>query len=628
MKSLSAFLPTWTEAVGWTLLNSLWQSLLVLLLVILVLRLIPSLHSQARYVFSCVALLFFVAINVLTLAAILNNTETATSALSITLSSDGSSSIGSTLHAISISSFSESFISWIDSSMNWIITAWFAGALFFSLRMITGWWYVDRLKSEANIVTDEWSDLLQSLSAQLGVKQIVTLAQSTKIETPVVLGFVKPIVLVPIGMFSGLTTEQIETIFIHELAHIKRHDYLINLIQSFIETIFFFNPFIWIISNIIRREREYCCDDAVIQKRHNAAVYARALTTLEHARLSRSSFAVSLAENKNQLLNRIKRLMEKSVKNYSGKDRLIPALLLVIGLLCASWLTIKNEKTFTASVDDSVLQDTTKRKKKSGKSPAKITQESEKELSKDESGEPVTYTLSMKQPGADPLVYEFNFKNRRNWEELKEQFEVKFKDKFKDFYKNNSKDFDKLMEEMREKFEEDFELQQYKFEEHEFPVLGWQDWDEEAIAPIMAIPDIDVINPNELEELQALAEVDRAEVLEHLEELEALNDVHVEQLAEEMEEHALELQEHARDLEVAELAMLEMEGRMKSFERQLTKELVKDGYIKEGDEIKSINWDDNGSIEINGKKIKEADEKKYHTIHRKYFKSGNFRYVQ
>src|SRR5690606_8513761 len=103
-----------------------------------------------------------------------------------------------------------------------------------------------------------------------------------------------------------------------------RHDYIINLFQSLLETIFFFNPFVWMISSAIRREREFCCDDEVVRRNGSPLTYAKALAQLEEIRHSKPVFALSLAENKNQLLNRIKRIMEKSAKNYSGRERIIP----------------------------------------------------------------------------------------------------------------------------------------------------------------------------------------------------------------------------------------------------------------------------------------------------------------
>src|SRR5690606_16836980 len=106
----------------------------------------------------------------------------------------------------------------------------------------------------------------------------------------------------------------------------------INFIQSVVETIFFFNPFVWILSRLIRREREYCCDDLVVRRYGSARVYADALVQLAETRLSAHGFALSLAEEKNQLLTRIRRIMERSVNNPSGRNRIIvPALLLAVG---------------------------------------------------------------------------------------------------------------------------------------------------------------------------------------------------------------------------------------------------------------------------------------------------------
>ena len=114
--------------------------------------------------------------------------------------------------------------------------------------------------------------------------------------------------------------------------------------QSFMEAIYFFNPFVWMISGIIRQEREHCCDDAVVKFYGNPLAYVRALATLEETRFSKSGLALSFAQDKNQLLNRIKRIMEKSVTTYSGRERIIPVALLIIGLICASWLTIQSRE--------------------------------------------------------------------------------------------------------------------------------------------------------------------------------------------------------------------------------------------------------------------------------------------
>ena len=188
----------------------------------------------------------------------------------------------------------------------------------FSLRMVSGWFFLNGIKRGAVQITDEWYDKLQSLAENIGLTKTIQLAESTRIQVPMVVGFFKPMILIPTSMLSGLSPAQIETIFIHELAHIRRNDYVINLLQIFFESIFFFNPFVWMLSAIIRREREYCCDDEVISQGSDTIVYAQALASLEEIRLQQPSLALSLAENKNLLFNRIRRIMEKSSKNSFG----------------------------------------------------------------------------------------------------------------------------------------------------------------------------------------------------------------------------------------------------------------------------------------------------------------------
>jgi beta-lactamase regulating signal transducer with metallopeptidase domain len=185
------------------------------------------------------------------------------------------------------------------------------------MRLFGGWLKVQRLRASAIPVEEQWNERLRILARKLKVNQLVLLAESAMTEAPVVIGYFKPMILIPLGMLGGLSTEQLESIITHELIHIRRRDYLVNLLQSVLEILFFFNPFVWVISGIIRREREHCCDDAVIALHGNPLAYAHALTALEEAKLSRAGIALSLAEDKNQLLNRIKRIMEKSVRTYS-----------------------------------------------------------------------------------------------------------------------------------------------------------------------------------------------------------------------------------------------------------------------------------------------------------------------
>lgn len=674
MKTVSDFFSGWTEPLGWTLLNSLWQGLGILLITIIVLRFLPLRLSQARYMVACAGLGLLLAASTSTFIYLFNTSSReplAHYAYSFEIPSGNISPI--TIGSL-IKERLGYIILFLETNMPFILLAWITGTMVFSLRLLSGWWYVSKLKSEALEVDEEWSRCIQMFANQLKINRVVRLAQSAKIDTPLVIGFFKPIVLVPIGMFSGLSTEQIETIFVHELAHIKRHDYLINLVQSFIETIFFFNPFIWILSGIIRREREYCCDDAVLIKHGSALAYARALTQLEEVRLSRSAFVLSLAENKNQLLNRIKRLMEKSVKNYSGKDRLIPALLLVIGLICASWLSIRTDRQIThdQKLSKGIASDTVikKRDKSASYYRKSITVYDEKgepheqvvdvfegdELLKPMMAvpsipdiaipdiawdAPTALWLASPIPEVDvispipsiPPVFEmnsidafnfkfdtiparaFSFRADGEWKEFSKEFEKEFKEKFGDFYKTHGKDFEKLMAEMEEKFGEKFQ--------HEYTASFHEAFPLEIQEKIQAeLDQAQGLSMEKMQEIEEQAKLQQELALEHMEDLKV-----DQQRAMELAE--LQMQRHSEDVKVMEEQVKEIEVHMKAFERDLKAQLIEDGYIGQKDELKNIHWNDDGDIEINGKKIKEIDKKKYQKLHDRYFKDRNhIRYVE
>src|SRR5205814_4150217 len=124
-------------------------------------------------------------------------------------------------------------------------------------------------------------------------------------QVPAVVGWVRPIVLVPASVFTGLTAEQIEALLAHELAHVRRHDYLINLLQTVTETLFFYHPAVWWVSRAIRNERENCCDDLAVEICGNTLAYVRALTDLEQMRQGMPRLA--MAADGGSLLSRVQR---------------------------------------------------------------------------------------------------------------------------------------------------------------------------------------------------------------------------------------------------------------------------------------------------------------------------------
>ncbi|MES2851002.1 MAG: M56 family metallopeptidase [Bacteroidota bacterium] len=148
----------------------------------------------------------------------------------------------------------------------------------------------------------------------LGIQKKVNIWLSEKAAVPSVIGFFKPIILLPVTALNNLTTEQAQAVILHELAHIKRNDYFVNFLQSVIELVLFFNPFAKMLSNAARKERENCCDDWVLNYRYNKHDYASALLILEQNRFASLQFALAATNGKKNLLNRIKRLFAEEPK--------------------------------------------------------------------------------------------------------------------------------------------------------------------------------------------------------------------------------------------------------------------------------------------------------------------------
>lgn len=164
---------------------------------------------------------------------------------------------------------------------------------------------------------------IRNTAKHLGIKLNVQVWISSNVDVPSVTGFFKPIILLPATFLNDLSVNQVEAILLHELAHIKRNDYLVNLFQSVIETIMFFNPFVLLMGKAVREERENCCDDWVLNYQYSRHDYAQALLRLEESRNSKQVFALAATDSKKILLKRIKRLFSTSVEspNMRNKER-------------------------------------------------------------------------------------------------------------------------------------------------------------------------------------------------------------------------------------------------------------------------------------------------------------------
>ncbi|HTP35103.1 MAG TPA: GWxTD domain-containing protein [Candidatus Acidoferrales bacterium] len=212
---------------------------------------------------------------------------------------------------------------------SWLVPLWITGVMVFYMRSFGGWCAARRLRVRGVAMpAAAWQERLRGLHAQIGVRRPVSILESCLAEVPVVIGYLRPVILLPAGLATGLTTDQVEALLIHELAHIRRHDYLVNLLQTAVEGLLFYHPAVWWVSHVIRTEREHCCDDAVVALRGDARRYAAALTILEAMRAPQAV----LAATGGSLVHRVRRLLRQP---EGPQTSLVPAVCAAILLLGA-----------------------------------------------------------------------------------------------------------------------------------------------------------------------------------------------------------------------------------------------------------------------------------------------------
>ena len=169
---------------------------------------------------------------------------------------------------------------WLPS----FVLAWLLGIAILSLRPLLGFHEVKQLRSKKSTrLPAEIQELFLRTAKQMRVHGKITARATSFVDAPVMIGFLKPLILLPTSAITGLGTDQLQALFAHELAHIRRHDYLFNIVQTAVETILFYHPCVWWVSRLIREEREHCCDDAAIRI-GNRSDYANTLLTLEKLR--------------------------------------------------------------------------------------------------------------------------------------------------------------------------------------------------------------------------------------------------------------------------------------------------------------------------------------------------------
>ena len=307
------------EILSHALLQFLWQGTLIALLVWCALHIFRRSSSLLRYWVLCIGMVAMIAAPILTgfQAGYLVISSSSTGALSSQTSIQiEQSEIPRDLKVAPLPPRERESLS--PSPFVW---AWMAGVAMLSLWRWFHWRRIWRLAMPDHLqaVPDSCLQLLEQLRTQISVRQEVLLAYSKGVQVPCVIGALKPRILLPLGILSSIDKASLKAILAHELMHIRRHDYLINLFQTAIETLLFYHPAVWWLGRRLRVEREYCCDDGALKVCASRKEYSQALLQLEENRSSEPALAASATQH---LLKRIKRILAPEVST----DRLTSAL--------------------------------------------------------------------------------------------------------------------------------------------------------------------------------------------------------------------------------------------------------------------------------------------------------------
>jgi GWxTD domain-containing protein len=287
-----------STAIGWAVLHSLWQGAVAACALRAALVFLRS--PRIRYAAAIVVMLGVLAGFALTL---IQMTPVQTHRLAVSLAP---SSAPSNLPANTAMSFASTSL--LVAVAPWLAPFWIAGVCLCYVRDAAGWISVGRLRGRGVCRAPErWQAEMVRLGARMRISRTTQLLESCMVETPVVLGFLRPVILVPVGLLAGLPANQVEAILLHELAHVRRGDYLVNSLQRLVEGLLFYHPAAWWISRVIRIEREHCCDDMAVAMSGDAHEYAAALAALEHNRWTGREPV--LAATGGNLVNRIRRLL-------------------------------------------------------------------------------------------------------------------------------------------------------------------------------------------------------------------------------------------------------------------------------------------------------------------------------
>ncbi|RRB04067.1 M56 family metallopeptidase [Larkinella rosea] len=329
----------WVQKIGLTLLHSLWQGLLLAVLAGLILALTRKAESRLRYwLFVGLLGLFALGIGV-TLYLQFDQKAVFPVTERQTLPNTSSATFSVSVSAKPLESYVTNGFALIAQYSSPLVLIWLLVLFLKSVQLVRSLYHLNYLQRKQTVsIGSHWENQVKILAGQLGIPRTIRVMQSALVKSPMILGHFKPVILVPLGILTAIPPEEIELMLLHELAHIKRLDFVVNLLQHLLELLFFFNPAILWISSLIRAEREACCDDLVVSYAGSKRNYIRALLSFREYELEESGYALAFAK-KRGLLQRVERLVSQTNTTLDLPEKVVLSisvlLVATIGFLYA-----------------------------------------------------------------------------------------------------------------------------------------------------------------------------------------------------------------------------------------------------------------------------------------------------
>ncbi len=343
------------RTLGWTLLHFLWQGVAIGIVFALAMLVMRKSSAVVRYNAGIVCLFALLALPLVTFVSLYTSASELDSAVA---SIEPHSAQVADIRFVTELNANDSIVSawqfikfYINEQLQWAVFSWLIGVLVFSIKMYRDCLRVRQLRTVATYpMASEWQEKVDALCQLFAIKRPVVILESMLIQVPAIVGWLRPVVLIPSSALTGLSPSQLELIIAHELVHVSRNDYLINMLQMIVETLFFYHPVVSWISNYVRNEREKCCDDRVLETFGSALNYAQSLAIVEsHRQKSTHDLPLTaLAATGGGLLDRINRIADYTER--APRSPTFGKTLVMLGTVAVTLLGIQVQQKHTPSI--------------------------------------------------------------------------------------------------------------------------------------------------------------------------------------------------------------------------------------------------------------------------------------